>query len=321
VDGVYRLDDGALLADGFPFVQASGVMGLLEQVDGAAIARELVPVVPYVLRYGVKTRCGRERRNAVPALLVSDEARRGLVGFKAHQVRDGGGQRGAAKRQQARAPTPMWPDPLANHMVQCHLRALAALFKGVMRAVAKAGSLGKRVTGMADGTEVATTARDADWGQATRQVRREDKRGQGHAMAGTVSGWQVLSRMDAATQMPRAVKGGKSAAHEPHWTRALVTQARATLAGVAPRHTVVFEQGVWAGSALGWLDQPGLRFVVPAQAHRAVPAEARAPATAGDGLPPGRRVHPGRHGQGNAARADRIATAVGGITGLTTYDH
>jgi hypothetical protein len=49
VDGVYRLDEGALLDDFFHFLPVSGVMSLLEQVYGAAIQREMVPVVPYVL--------------------------------------------------------------------------------------------------------------------------------------------------------------------------------------------------------------------------------------------------------------------------------
>ena len=58
VDGVYRLDEGAVLDDFFHFLQAIGVMGLLEQVHGAGIQREMVPFVPYVLLYGLKTLCG-----------------------------------------------------------------------------------------------------------------------------------------------------------------------------------------------------------------------------------------------------------------------
>jgi hypothetical protein len=320
VDGVYRLDEGALLDDFFHFLQSLGVMALFEQACGAAIYREMVPFVQYVLLYGVKTLFGIERMNALPAVLFSDEARMRLVGFNAHQVRDGVCQRGAAKRQHPRAPTPMCPDTLANNMVQCHVRALDALCNGVIRALAKAGIFGKRVTGMADGTDLETTAHDADCGQATRKVRLEDKRGQVHAIEVTVYGWKVLILIDAATKMPLAVKVGQSEAHETHWTRALVTQARANLAGVAHLHTVVFEKGFLDGSDLWWLDQQGIRFVVPAQAHMAVTADARAQAAAGEGMTHGHRVHTGRHGPGTAARADRIATEVVGITGLTTYD-
>jgi hypothetical protein len=183
VDGVYRLDAGALLDEFFHCLQVSGVMA---QVYGAAIQREMVPFVQDVLRYGVKSRFGLESLQALPAWLCSDEALMRLVGCKAPQVCDGVCQRGAAKRQQARAPTPMCPDTLANHRVQGHVRALAAVFNGVMRAVAQAGVFGKRVAGMAAGTDVATTARDADGGQATRKVHSQDTRGQVHELEVTV---------------------------------------------------------------------------------------------------------------------------------------
>jgi Transposase DDE domain len=148
-------------------------------------------------------------------------------------------------------------------MVQCHVRALEAKFNGVIRALAKAGVFGKQVTGMADGTDVETTKRDADCGQATRTVHIQDKRGQVHESEVTVYGWKMLILIDAATKMPLAVKVGKIEAHETHWTRALVTQARTNLAGVARLHQVVFDRGFWEGSDLWWLDQQGIHCVEP----------------------------------------------------------
>jgi hypothetical protein len=320
VDGGYRLDEGALLDEVFPCWQASGVRGLLEQVDGAAIEREMVPGVPYVRRDGVKTLVGLERMNALPAVLCRDEARRRLVGVNAHQVRDGVGPRGAAKGPHARAPTPRCPATLATQMVPCPVRALDAWCKGVMRAWATAGRCGKRGTGMVAGPDVETTARDADGGPATRQVRLADQQGQGHAMEVPVYGWTVLILLDAATTRPLAVPVGKIAAPATQGTRALVTHARAPLAGVAPRPTVVFAQGLVDGREGWWLAPQGIRGVVPATAHLAVTADARAPAAAGEGRPPGRRVHTVRQGPGQAARADRLEPEGVGITGLTTDD-
>jgi hypothetical protein len=74
VDGVDRLDDGALLDDFFPFLQAIGVMELLEEAHGAAIPRAMVPFVPSVLLDGVKTWFGIERIKALPNLLCSEAA-------------------------------------------------------------------------------------------------------------------------------------------------------------------------------------------------------------------------------------------------------
>ena len=121
VDGVYRLDEGALLDDFFHFLQAIGVMALLEEAHGAAIHREMVPFVQYVLLYGVKTLFGIESINALPSLLFSDEALMQLVGFNAQQVRQGICQRGATKRQGERLPGPICPDTLAKNIVQVEL--------------------------------------------------------------------------------------------------------------------------------------------------------------------------------------------------------
>ena len=74
VDGVYRLDEEALLDDFFRFLQAVEVMPLLGQVDGTAIEREMLPVIQYLLLYGLKTLFGIESMNALPPLLFSDEA-------------------------------------------------------------------------------------------------------------------------------------------------------------------------------------------------------------------------------------------------------
>jgi hypothetical protein len=49
VDGVYRLDEGALLDDFFHFLDQVGVLGWLAEAHGTAIQREMVPCVPYVL--------------------------------------------------------------------------------------------------------------------------------------------------------------------------------------------------------------------------------------------------------------------------------
>jgi hypothetical protein len=156
VDGVYRLDEGALLDDFFPFLQAIEVMALLEQVHGTAIQREMLPFVQYLLLYGLKTLFGIKSMNALPGLLFSDEALMQLVGFNAQQVRQGVCQRGRTKRQGERTPGPICPDTLANNVVQCNLRDLEALFNGAIRALAQAGVFGKRVTGMADGTDLET---------------------------------------------------------------------------------------------------------------------------------------------------------------------
>jgi hypothetical protein len=250
VDGVYRLDEGALLDDFLHFLQAIGVMELLEEAHGAAIQREIIPFVPDVLRYGVKTLCGIERIKALPSLLCSDEALMPLVGFNAQQVRQGICQRGATKRQGERSPGPMCPETLAKNIVKWNLQDLEVVFNGSIRALANAGVFGATVTGIADGSDLETTERYTGCGQVTRTVRIEDKQGRVHEIEVTVYGWNVLLLIDAATKLPLAVKVGKIREHEALWTRALVTQARMHLAGAARLHKIIFDQGCLDGSTL-----------------------------------------------------------------------
>jgi len=320
VDGVYRLDEGAMLDDFFHFLQAVGVMALLEQVHGVAIQREMVPFVQYVLLYGVKTLFGIESMNALPNVLFSDEALMQLVGFNAQQVRQGICQRGSTKRQGERSPGPICPDTLAKNIVKWNLQDLEVVFNGSIRALATAGVFGAKVTGIADGTDLETTACYTGCGQVTRNVRIEDKQGQVHEIEVTVYGWKVLLLIDAATKIPLAVKVGKIHEHEALWTRALVTQARMNLAGAARLHKVIFDKGFLDGSTLWWLNQQGLTFVVPAKANMAVVVEARAQTVAGEDMAVGRRMHTVRHGQGRTACTEQLETEVVGITGLTTYD-
>ena len=143
VDGVYRLDEGAVLDDFFHFLDQIGVMALLAEADGTAMQREMVPDVQYVLLYGLKTLFGIESMNALPALLFSDEALMQLVGFNAQHVRQGVCQRGAAKRQGERTPGPISPETLANHIVKLNLRDLECVFNGAIRALAKAKVFGR----------------------------------------------------------------------------------------------------------------------------------------------------------------------------------
>jgi hypothetical protein len=320
VDGVYRLDEGAVLDDFFHFLDQIGVMALLAEVRGTAIQREMVPFVQYVLLYGLKTLFGIESMNALTPMLFSDEALMRLVGFNAQQVHDGVCQRGATTRQGERTPGPICPDTLAKNIVKWDLQQLEAVFNGAIRALAQAAVFGAKVTGIADGTDLETTACYRGCGQVTRKVRMEDKYRQGHEIEVTVYGWKVLLLIDAATKIPLAVKVGQIQEHESHWTRALVTQARLNLTGAARLHKVVFDRGFLDGTDLWWLDQQGIRFVVPAKTNMAVTADARAQAAAGEGLTVGRRVHTVRHGQGKTAWTERQETEVVGITGLTTYD-
>jgi hypothetical protein len=320
VDGVYRLDEGALLDDFFHCLQELGVVAWLDTVQGTAIPREMVPVVQYILLYALKTLFGIESMNALPALLCSDEALMRLVGCNAQPVRQGVCQRGAATRQGARTAGPIGPATLAQNLVKLHVRDLAVLCNRTSRALAHAGRFGATVTGIVDATDLETTVHDEGCGQVTRKRKLTAKRGNVHEVELTIDGGKLIVLIDACTKIPLAAHVAKIHAHATLFLRALMSQAPANLAGDVRLHQVVFDRGCLDGTDLGWLDQQGVIFVVPAQANMAVTGDAPAQAAAGEGVTVGRRVPTVRHGQGNAARTERLETAVVGMTGLTRYE-
>ena len=320
VDGVYRLDDGALLDDFFYFLQQLGVVDRLSDVRSTTIQREMVPVVQYVLLYSLKTLFGVDSMNALPPLLFSDEALMRLVGFNAQQVRQGVCQRGAATRPGPRTTGPICPDTLAANIVQLNVRDLEVLFNHVIRALAKAGVLAAKVTGLVDATDLETTAHYEGCGQVTRQRKITDKRGHVQEIEVTVYGWKLIVLIEARTKIPLAATVVPIQEHETRSLRALVTQARTNLAGPARLHKVVFDKGFLDGVDLWWLAQRDMLFVVPAKDHMAVTIDAQAQAAEGEGVSVGRRAHTVRHGQGKTAWTERLETEVVGITGLTSYD-
>jgi DDE family transposase len=320
VDGIYRLDAGGLLDDFFYFLEELGVVDLLDDVQGTAVQRELVPIVQYVLLYSLTTLFGIESLNALPALLVSDEALMRLVGFNAQQVRHGVCQRGAAHRQGPCTTGPICPDTLAAHLVKLNVRDLEAWCNGVIRGLAKAGVCAAKLTGIVDATDLETTAQYAGCGQATRRCKSTDKRGKVPEIDVTVSGWKLIVLIEARTRSPLAATVVPIQEHDTLSLRALVTQARTNLAGSARLYKVVFDKGVLDGVDLWWLAHHGLLFVVPAKANMAVTIDARVQAAAGEDVTLGRRVPTVRHGQGKAAWTERLETEVVGIAGLTTYD-
>jgi hypothetical protein len=320
VDGVYQLDEGALLDDFLYFLHELGVVDLLNDVQGTAVQREMVPFVQYVLLYSLKILFGIESMNALPALLFSDEALMRLVGFNAYQVRHGVCQRGAAQRQGPRRAGPICADALADHIVKLNLRDLEALFNGVIRALVKAGVCAAKVTGIVDATDLETTEHYEGCGQVTRKRKITDKRGHVHEIEVTVYGWKLMILIDARTKIPLAAQVVPIQEHETLSLRALVTQARTNLAGHTRLHKVVFDKGFLDGVDLWWLQQQGLLFVVPAKDHMAVTVDAQAQAAAGEGITMGCRVHTVRHGQGKTAWSARLETEVVGVTALTTDD-
>jgi hypothetical protein len=225
VDGVDRLDEGAWLDHLFSCWHERGVVDWRGEVPGAAVQREMGPCVPDLLLAHLKTRCGIEGMQAVPAMLLSAVARRRLVGFKAHQARHGVCQWGVAPRQGPRRPGPIWPEALAETLVPRNGRDLEASLNGATPALARAGVGAAKGTGIIAAPELDTPTPDQGGGPATCQRQVTDTHGQVPEIAATVDGWKLLGLMAAHPKSPVAATVGPIQEQEPLSLRALVPPA------------------------------------------------------------------------------------------------
>ena len=281
VEGVYRLDEGALLDDFCHCLHELWVVDWLNEVQGTAVQRVMVPCVQYVWLYGLKTLYGVERMHALPTVLFSAEARMRWVGCNAHLVGHWVCQWGAARRQGPHTEEPIGQDTLAEYSAKWNRRELEALLNGVMWALAKMEVLAATVTGIVASTDLETTAPYEGGGHVPRRRKITDTHGQGHAIEVAVDGEKLIVLMDAATKMPVAGTVVPIQEHEVPSMRALVTQARTYLAGHARLHQVVFDPGLLDGTDRWWLDQHDRLVVIPAKNHMAVTVDAHAAAGAG----------------------------------------
>jgi hypothetical protein len=202
--------------DGFHVPLAVGVMALLEHACHTAIPSALLPFIQSVLHYRLKTLLEIERMHALPSWLCRDGAPMPWVGFKAQQVRHGLGPRRVATWQDEPEAGLISLDTLAQNIVKWQLRDLQGVCHGAIRALAKAGVVGAKVTGMMDGTNLEAIERYSGCGQMTRPVRIEDTRGQVHTIEVTVYGWKVLLMIETVTKIALAVKVEKGQENATH---------------------------------------------------------------------------------------------------------
>ncbi len=320
VDGVYRLDESALLDEFLHFLKEVGVLRLMERLQGEDIRREMVEFVQYILLYELKTLLGIQSMNALPELLFSDQAAMRRIGFNARQVQQGVCQRGAAQRKGLREGGPICPDTLANNILKLNLEALEQFLNQVIQALAKAGVFARQLTGILDGTDLETTQKYAGCGAVTRKKKLVDKRGRLREIEVTVYGFKLIVLIDARSKIPLAAKVVQIQQHEVNFLRELVQQARSNLGGYATLQKLVCDKGFLDGAELWWLNGEGIIFVVPGKKDMAVVADARALAEAGQAVYLGRRSQIVRHRQGKTRWSEELETEVVGIEGLTTYD-
>ena len=323
VAGIYGLEETGLLDGFYEWLEGLGVIKLLKEISPSGVVRVMVPFFQLVLLYFLKVLFGVEAVSALPRLLFSNEGAMRLVGFNAHQVKNGVCRRGAYRRKRSKQ-GPICDDVLANNIVKIPLKIIAVFFNRVVRVLARTGIFPKKIKVIIDPTDIQTTRFWGGCGSVTRKKRIVDKHGEVKEIEITVFGFKLMVVFYAPKKLPLAAKLVRIEEHGGKYLRELLKQAQANLGNYSEIKEVMMDREFLDGEELWWLDQRAYYFVVPARSDMAVTQDARSLAQrvlkGGVGGYLAERVIEVRRGYGKEQWVEKVRTLVVGLEGLTSYD-
>jgi hypothetical protein len=319
---VWAMDQAALLDDYFYYLKRLGLWQVLEKLRPEEGERFIVPFMQLVMIYLAKQACGIGSMNALPEVLFSDQSAMRLIGFNAHQLRQGICRRGLWRRKARVKYGPVCPEMLANHIAKMGAKTVEELFNKAIRLLARSGVFPPRIVASIDATDVRTTRRYKGCGAVTRKKRTRDKTGRLHEIQITVFGWKVWAVMENTLCIPLAIRIAPIQTPDNVMTRPLIQQAQNNLGKWAVLDTVLLDRGFLDGEDLWWIREQGIHFVTPAKETMHVWDEAQRLAESGPPTDvfPRQRVETLHHGQGQKAWTEQVATTVVGVPALNTYD-
>lgn len=316
LDGVYGLNETGLLDEFWSFLEQVGIFALVEQIDSAAIQRVMVPLVSMVLLYFLKILFGIESMNGLPALLFSNVAAMTLLGFNAHQIRNGFSQQGEHRRKKKEKQGPITPQALAQNLAKLSEATVLTFFNGCVTALAAFGLFADELVVAVDGSKIETTEKYEGRGCLRMESRKRGKKGKWVIVVEWVFGWKVVVLMDTRTRIPLALKVLKIQAYEGEWLIPLVKQAQINLGSHARIVKVVADRGYLDGVDLYELEEMGIIWVMWTKKNMTVRTEAIARSVEETEQ---RRVTKVKHGQGRNQRVEEEVTVLVGVEGLKTY--
>ena len=320
IDGIYGLNEAGLLDDFFDFLEQIGARQVLEAVAPLGVRRIMVPFVQYVLLYVCRVLLAVPSMNALSSLLFSNMAAMNLVGFNAHQVKNGVCRRGR-KNEDLRA-GPICDDTLSRNILKIPLEGLTKFFNGIIRCLAVFGLFPGRIWVIMDGSDLPTTSLYDGCGSVTRKKKTKNKFGRWETVEVTVFGFKLLAVFYGRLRIPLSARIVPIQVPEGRYLIELLEEARENLkAGGVEIEGVVVDRAYLDGEELWKLHTRGVHFVVPAKSGMTVSEDARG--LAASDLKPrryeARRVRKITRGIGRKARVMEVETRLVGISGLTTY--
>lgn len=327
LDAVCCVDYVSLFTDFFEYLQRIGVWKRVAALVPEGKQRFIIETLPYVMIYMQKLIAGLPSMNAAEEVLLTDEAAMRVVGFNAHQIKDGISMRGRHRRKDGGPPgRPVAADTLGENVSAIGMEAVTDLFNHAVQMLAAQGVFPKEVTVALDPTDIETPKGFGGAGSVTRKRKLLDKRGRLTTVEVTVWGFRLIVVMETKTRIPVAAKLVQIQENGVKYWKEMITQAHKNLEGHAKIKTVVADREFVDGEIMWWVNEQGMGFVIPGKSNMDVTCEARqrmrqaCEGTFADGTTRRERMVQVKRGQGKEQWVETLATVVWGIEGLAGLD-
>ncbi len=321
IDSIYGLEETGLLDDFFHFLQTRDIWSKVEKLNSPEIKRVMVSITQYVVLYMEKVIYGIKHMDSLEELLFSDQSAMRLVGFNAHQVKNGICKRGVSKRKNKDRIGPITPETLGNNLVKIAVRQMQNFFNNCIKTLAKEKTFPKRLRVVIDATDIETKKDFPGAGSVTRKKKIVDKTGKKQTIEVTVWGFKVIALFAVGLKIPIAIKVVQIQRHESSFTQALIKQAAENLGYHSKIVELMADRGFLDGETLWWLNKSmKIRFVLPVKEKMDIKEDARQIAQlGGPEVSFKQRVVNVKRGTGKKAYTEQMVTEVYGVSELNTY--
>ncbi|MCK4825072.1 transposase [bacterium] len=322
IDSIYGLEETGLLDDFFHFLESHNIWPMVEKLNSTEVKRVMVSITQYVVLYMLKVIYGIKHMDSLDELLFSDQAAMRLVGFNAHQVKNGICKRGLWRCKNKDRIGPITPQTLANNLVKIPIRQMENFFNNCIKNLARAEIFPRKLRVIIDATDIETKKDFPGAGSVTRSKKIVDKTGENKTIEITVRGFKLIALFAVGVKIPIAVKVVQIQRHESNFTQALIKKAQENLGHHSKIVELLADRGFLDGKTLWWLHKTmKIRFVLPVKEKMHIKEDARQIAgLGGDEVSFKQRTQIITRGTGSKAYTEEVITEIYGVSGLNTYD-
>ena len=296
IEEIYGLGEGALFDEFFYFLSHFGIADLALKLKPKIKKREtetnfIAVFFIYIMR--IVAGC-RYFWNIKPVLLQSQPLMH-LVGFNAHQIREGSNQRGLHKsrkdeeennqeekerqenKENGSIRGPVCAQFIAGFISAILASALEIFFNKVISILAANSFFPKRVHALLDASDIESTEACKGRGKVTKEKALELKQRQKRIrkVTETVFGFKIWVVWDPTSKLPIAMRFTTIEVGDINMAQEVVQQAIDNLGTHAKIVSLAFDRGFIDGKFMWWLHRDmGITFYVPAKTNMNVYTDA-----------------------------------------------